>query len=266
MKNMKNKLLFRFILFYFSYNFSVISFKFNIFNKIIRTPEYLNMIQQMTIEDDFFIKGNLTTVGVLTAFNGIKVNSGISRISGTINLNPYTNDITNVGNSSNGGNINISTSKNNNVSIQTKNIILKSDGINIPNNLSTLPLTIDSQGIIRTLYSTKKMKENIKNITFDYSDIDLLKVYSFNYTEDSGLPTGEEWGFLAEDFIGTKLESCIIKNPSGKIININEKKIIAFLAAIIKKLVKQTKELETKIDKFTKLEEKIEKFMLELNK
>lgn len=221
--------------------------------------------QQIIIEDDLYMKGNLSVAGVITAFNGIKINTGNSIISGNLNFNPYNTYIINIGNLNNGGNINILTDNLHNVAVKSNNIILQSPNITIPSIGNTLPLTIDSNGIVKTLYSTKYMKENIRELYFNLSDIDFLQTYSFNYTKESGLSGSNEWGFIAEDFENTPLDEIIIKNDDGKIININDRKILTFVSAITKELVKKIKYLEEKINHFNDLEKKInqiEKLML----
>jgi hypothetical protein len=126
--------------------------------------------------------------------------------------------------------------------------VIKSPYITVPDINNTLPLTVDSQGVIRTLYSTKKMKENINPLHFSAEDINNLQVYSFNYREESGLPQGEEWGFIAEELVGTCLDNCVIKNSENNIININERKLFAFSVAIIKELLKKIEALEERIN------------------
>ena len=243
---MKIKLFFLALHFCFFYNYSEINFKLQPLSKGF---EQTDLNQKIVINDDLVVFGNFTSAGVITSFNGIKVNSGQSRISGSIFLNPYTADTTSIGNTVNGGNVSLSAGPNNQCTIQAKNIILKSPNITVPNTNFTLPLTVDSQGIIKTLYSTRKMKEMITPIFFNLAAIDSLSVYKYRYTAESNLPQGEEWGFIAEELIGTPLEDCIIKNTYDEIININERKLFAFSIGVIKTLIKKVQDLEEQIKK-----------------
>lgn len=254
---MKFKILFLFFLYFFLVNYTGINFKFYPFAQ--RRIKSLDEKKQMVIDEDIFIYGNISIAGVITSLNGLKITNGTSKISGTIYLNSFSANETNIGNSNNGGDIHILTSQNNDCTLQSRNIILRSQNITIPDNNNTLPLTVDSQGVVRTLYSTRKMKENIVPLSFCTEDIKKMHVYKFNYIKESGLPQGEEWGFIAEELLGTSLHECVIKNNAGEVININEKKLFAFSISIIKELLKKIDGLEKRIQNFelSYLEKKI---------
>jgi hypothetical protein len=254
---MKFRNFFLFFTYCFLVSYSEINFKLYPF--VQRGIKSLDEKKQIVIDEDIFIYGNLSIAGVLTSLNGLKISNGTSKISGTIYLNSFSPNETNIGNSNNGGDIHILTSQNNDCTIQSGNIILRSENITIPDSNNTLPLTVDSQGIVRTLYSTKKMKENIVPLSFRTEDIKNMHVYKFNYIKESGLPQAEEWGFIAEELLETPLHQCVIKNDVGEVININEKKLFAFSISIIKELLKKIDALEERIENFelSYLEKKI---------
>lgn len=310
---------------------------------------------QIIIDDDCYILGNLTTAGVIQSFHGLKITDGGCTITGNVNLNPYNSNVIKIGNVTNGGNIFLSTGNSSTISLKSNNIVAESSNLNVPsssgigfpllidnsgivrtiiddtydvhikcNNLKldspnlnlpssglvqlaidvngivttwsqdpfppsenivlncvsliiqspnvtipspgyTLPLTIDSTGTVRTLYSTRKMKKNINELSIPCNYVKYLKPYSFEYTEESGLSGGMEWGFIAEDLLKTPLETIIIRNKEGTILNVNDRKIIAFLSGIINQLVEKIDKLEfkmTEIDQMKKKLDQVEKLML----
>jgi hypothetical protein len=215
------------------------------------------VIGDLNIGGILYVAKGINSMGVINSMRGIRIVNGGLTVIGEIGINLYDAYKIIIGNVINGNNISLLTQPNQIVSIQTGGIILKSKNISIPSTGVNLPLTIDSTGTIKTVYSTKKMKQDINYIEFSTDSLVYLKPCSFNYTKESNLSGAIQWGFIAEDFENTPLSEIIIYDEKGTIINIDDKKIITYLASIIKKLSKKVEVLEKEKNTINHLEERI---------
>ena len=98
-------------------------------------------------------------------------------------------------------------------------------------------LVLDSGNVIATLFSTRKVKQNIKPIDSDYSaKIYDLKPAAFNYIRD---PDIQSYGFIAEEVHDVMPELVVYKDGEPAAIRYAE-----FDALIIQEMQKLLKRVE----------------------
>lgn len=216
-----------------------------------KTNEVLKILKSdlkgdLKVDGTVYTTKGITAMGIIVA-RGLKIAEGGMLINGDVNVNTMGSGCITIGNSINGKQITMITDSNSDIILKSNTIRIHSSDLKIPQAGVTIPVVIDNQGQLKTLYSTKKMKKNIIPLIFEIDDIDFLSVYSFTYTKESGLSGGIEWGFIAEELIGTPLEEAVIKDQNNEPLNINDRKIIAFLVVQMKNMNKKIKFLEDKI-------------------
>jgi hypothetical protein len=231
--------------------------------------EYKNKTQlSAEISTDLNVNGAIYTTkginaaGVINALRGIKIASGGITSIGDVKINIFDGYSVVIGNNTNGGQVAIISGPGKDITLNSGGMIqLKSDTIGVPRSGINLPLTVNSNGIICTAYSTITMKENINYDVslFDLETLSHLKPCIFNYTNASGLSGAPQWGFIAEDFINTPLEDIVVYDEHGKVLTIDDKKILTYATIIIKALEKKIKDLERQTARISLLEERIEK-------
>lgn len=228
--------------------------------KKLTNDQILKKIIKCDFQGDLHVSGilytskGITANGVIATNYGIKISNGGASINGELSVNHLTGAPITLGNYLNGKNINLRTGQDSHIRLESNSIQLKSTYISIPRLGVTLPLVIDDQGRLKTLYSTKKMKKNIEALLFTLEDLKYLQPSQFTYTEESGLAGGQEWGFIAEDFMKTPLEPLVIMDADNTPLNIDDRKLITFLCCQLQNMYEKIQLLEAKINKYEEIE------------
>ena len=223
----------------------------------------------LNVNGAIYTTKGINSTGVINALRGIKIASGGITSIGDVKINIFENHSVVIGNNINGGQIAIISGPEKDIILNSGGTIqLISDTIGVPRSGINLPLTVNSNGIICTAYSTITMKEDINYDVslFDIETLSYLKPCIFHYTNESGLSGAPQWGFIAEDFINTPLEDIVVFDTHGKVLTIDDKKILTYATIIIKALEKKIKELERQTARISLLEERIEKIELTMIK
>lgn len=228
--------------------------------KKLTNEEILKKISKCDFQGDLYVSGiiytskGITVNGVIASNYGIKISNGGASINGDFSVNQLSGAPITLGNYLNGKNINLRTGQDSHIRLESNAIQVKSPFVSIPRLGVTLPLVIDDQGRLKTLYSTKKMKKNIQPLLFTLEDLKYLQPSQFNYTEESGLAGGQEWGFIAEDLMETPLEPLVIMDSENNPLNIDDRKLITFLCCQLQNMCKKIQLLEDKLNKYEEIE------------
>jgi hypothetical protein len=150
-----------------------------------------------------------------------------------------------IGNNTNGGEINIKSSSNINLTA-TDGIFLEMN--KTTNSSNTTPLLIDENGKLTTLVSSKKFKKNINKIAINKEDFLNLKPVSFFYENTDENNHKIQFGLIAEDLLNTSLDKAIIYDKNGDIFSINYNMIFIVLLDEYIKLTKEFDEIKTKLE------------------
>lgn len=149
----------------------------------------------------------------------------------------------------------------NGITLGGTHIFLKGQGLS-PAVGYTNTLTIDNNGKIGILISSKQYKENIIPLNINEKDIENLVAVSYNYVGKNQT----EYGFIAEELITNEsLKNAVIFDQNGKPMSINYNSVFV---AIAHQFLKTKNNLENKIDtlenEITLLKEALQKIYKQL--
>lgn len=210
-----------------------------------------------TVEGNLYVYGGTTSKGPLQA-KSLKVVDGITA-TGPIVLNRYGNYSTTLGSTTNGKSIYLFTDSQSGIYFEGEVISVKSATIGQPTKGMNVPLVVGPDGVLGTTYSTREAKTNILYFDKEELSLDALETFApcyFQYKEEPHAP--RQWGFIAEDFLGTPLSECVIYDQEGIVFTIDWQKIntamVFFISRLYEKMLFMTEKMRTLEERISFLE------------